>query len=127
MLSRREFPVAQLGGDLNVVKILNESGLPAERVLTDNCYLATALERSSRFAPVMIWSPEVAFVFDRSLAPAMVRQRLRDEGIWYLSLAPTYEFVWARYPFFAVDGQNWQLVNRTEALQAVYFLPPVKQ
>ena len=67
MFSRREYPVAQLGGDLDVVKILNESGLPPERVLTDNCYLATALRRSSRFQPVMIWSPEAAFIFDKSL------------------------------------------------------------
>ncbi len=127
MFSRREYPVAQLGGDLDVVKILNESGLPPERVLTDNCYLATALRRSSRFQPVMIWSPEAAFIFDKSLDATTVRQRLRDDRIWYVSVAPTYEFVWARYPFFAVDGQHWQTVNGTSEFQAVYFLPLVKE
>jgi hypothetical protein len=125
VFSRGEYPDAQLGHLADLAKVLNSTGLPAESVLTDNCYLAMALQRYSRFRPVMIWSPEVSFVLDKSLPPEEVRRRLREERIWYVSIAPSFEYLWAEYPLFGVDGRNWRLVNGTDALQAVYFLPPV--
>lgn len=65
---------------------LQQSDLPATGVLTDNTYLATILQRETRFRPVMIWSPEVKFVFDSNFAMEEIRQRLYSNNIRIVSL-----------------------------------------
>jgi hypothetical protein len=125
VFSTREFPAAQLGNLLDTARILDKSKLPPEGVLTDDCYLAIALQRYSCFRPVMAWSPEVAYVLDKSLDPAEVRRRLREGGICYVSLVQAQESYWNQYPLYAIDRANWLVVNGTVPMQPVYFLPPV--
>jgi hypothetical protein len=54
-----------LGPNLPLTNMLEATDLPAVGVLTDNPYAAVALRRFTRFRPVLIWSPEVAFVFEK--------------------------------------------------------------
>jgi hypothetical protein len=55
------------------------------------------------------------------------RRRLREEGIWHVSLAPTHDSFWSGYPLFAIDGANWLVVKDTAPKQPVYYLPPVEK
>jgi hypothetical protein len=65
---------------------LKMTNLPSTGVLTSNAYLATILQRETRFRPVMVWSPEVNFAFDRSLSALEVKRRLIEKNVRIVAL-----------------------------------------
>jgi hypothetical protein len=115
---------------LQLCEGLQASDYPACGVLTDDSYLATALNRKSRFRPVMVWSPEVAFVFDTEAAPIEIRSRLRKNNILLASLMPgtaNASFL-ASFPFYRNDGPNWSpamAVEGAEGTTILFFFPRV--
>jgi hypothetical protein len=68
-------------GTKELIDGLQTSTIPATGVLTSNAYLATILQRETRFRPVMIWSPEVTFVFDQKHGLQEVAQTLLARNI----------------------------------------------
>jgi hypothetical protein len=66
---------------------LQATSLPATGVLTSNAYFATSLQRETRFRPVMVWSPEVSFVFDPHLSLEEIRSRLIENNIRLISFS----------------------------------------
>ena len=104
--------------------MLEKSNLPSGRVLTDDCYLAVALRKNSRFQPVMAWSPEVAFVVDPELDPVTVRRRLRDRQILFVAPFPENNRYFAKHPFFREDSRNWLPITAPGDRRPIYSLPP---
>lgn len=64
---------------------LQQSDLPSTGVLTDNAFLATILQRETRFRPVMIWSPEAKFVFDSNITMQEIKRQLYINDIRIIS------------------------------------------
>jgi hypothetical protein len=108
---------------LPTAEMLEKTDLPPAGVLTDNLFFAVALQRSKRFHPVSIFSPEVAFVFDKQLDPADVRRRLREKGIWFVSMAPENLDFLQQFPFYHDDQGNWMVVKDDRNVYPIYFLP----
>lgn len=82
---------------------LQASDLKTTGVLTSNPYLGTSLQRTTRFRPVIVWSPEVSFVFDRSLDPKEIEKRLIARNIRFVSLFmidEIYTLSLLKVPFF---------------------------
>jgi hypothetical protein len=73
-------------GTQSLANQLQATSLPSTGVLTSNAYLATILQRDTRFRPVMVWSPEVSFVFDRHLTAQEIQRRLLRKHIGIISL-----------------------------------------
>ncbi|NVN99751.1 MAG: hypothetical protein HXX17_10530 [Geobacteraceae bacterium] len=61
---------------LELAKMLERSDVTATGVLTTDPYLGTNLLRETKFRPVMVWSPDVKFVFDHKLDPREIQRRL---------------------------------------------------
>jgi hypothetical protein len=60
---------------------LQATAIPKTGVLTSNAYLATILQRNTRFRPVMLWSPEVRFLFEPGNNALDVRRQLLEKNI----------------------------------------------
>jgi hypothetical protein len=123
IFSRQSHEYGLMKQSLHTVRLLEESGLPVAGVLTDDCYLAVALSAHSQFRPVMVWSPQMAFVFDPKLDPAAVHRRLREAGIRYASFLPAHEKFWAKYPHFEIEGEPGYVVPGPAPDQPVLILP----
>lgn len=122
----RPDPLDDWGIQKAVATELEASERPACGVLTDSLYLAVVLQRTSRFRPVMIWSPQVAFLFDFDLPPEEVRRRLRQQNIPLVSLTPLTMQLFSGVPFIGQDSSNWSPTGIGEGgPAAVYDLPPV--
>jgi hypothetical protein len=107
---------------LALAKKLETINIPATGVLTDDCYLAVALKRFSRFQPVMVWSPAMAFIFDAQLEPAEIRRRLIENHIALVSVWPespnnTYLL---RSPLYRDDSKNWFMVIAYPNVEAIF-------
>lgn len=103
---------------------LQASSVPATGVLTDDMYLATILRRTTRFRPVMIWSPEVSFIFEDRLGVEDVMHRLLAQGVKVVAIeneSPNTVFM-MRYPFFQ-DYQRWTLLFAVSDRGAMFLLP----
>jgi hypothetical protein len=105
--------------------------LPAgSRVLTENSYIYSDLQRRGLSPPglteaepgaakpasglevVPIWSPQVAFVFDDTLSPEEIRQRLLDHGIRYLIIQNNFngQFLSNHIRFYREGSPTWVLL-----------------
>jgi hypothetical protein len=104
---------------------LNASGALATGLLTDDPYFAILLSRNSRFRPVMIWSPEVAYIFDPSIGMAEILRRLRAQNITLVELddSPNNLFL-SRNRFFSDEVPRWKQVSNIADQLVVYSLPP---
>jgi hypothetical protein len=104
---------------------LNATDFPTTGVLIDSGYLARILQRDTRFRPVLIWSPEVQFVFDAALDPREIRRRLRQKDIRLVALqaGSIHQEFLARFPFYSQDGRNWLPLLIIPESAAVYTLP----
>lgn len=103
---------------------LQETQLPSTGVLTDDMYLATILQRTTRFRPVMIWSPEVSFVFDPQLSTDEIQRRLLGRDVRLVAIendSPNTLFL-MRYPFFQ-EYQRWHLMFSISDRAAMFLLP----
>jgi hypothetical protein len=131
-LATRADPLDSWNMELTVAQGLDNSSLSACRVLIHDSYLAIVLQRrKSRFRPVMIWSPEVAFVFDSSREPLKVRSRLRARDIKLVSVLPgaTDLSFLSGVPFYGDDSKNWLTALVTKGgdqSHILYGLPPVE-
>ncbi len=124
VVSTRSEPLDSYDLQVAIAKKLETSNLPSIGILTDDNSLAIALQRYSRFRPVMIYSPEVAFIFDPQMDAAEARRRLVENGIWLISISPRslnnhYLF---KFPFYR-DYQNWQVVLNAPDREAILLLP----
>jgi hypothetical protein len=129
-LQTRHDPLDAYPLQTEVAEALRNSGYPPCGVLTDNNYVAVALQRRSKFRPVMLWSPEAAFLFQESLAATEVRRRLREKNIMLVSFAPeTANFEFLRtIPFYRDDNAAWEpvvVLEQAQRTEVVAYLPPV--
>jgi hypothetical protein len=126
----RPQPLDDWHAPLQLAETLEKLDHPSCGVLTDCTYVATALQRRSRFRPVMIWSPQVAFVFDRKMKPSEIRDRLREMQIFFVAFVPhTPNGVFVSdFPFYRDDRRNWEPViligGQHNPREALYYLPP---
>jgi hypothetical protein len=118
LLHRRADPLDDQGRVKALAQTLEGSSIPDCRILTDNAYLAVVLRHSdSRFQPVMVWSPEVRFLFDGAAGldagqdpVAEARRELAERRI-FLAMIPTDFVHWrvlGQVPFFRVDEPTWR-------------------
>jgi hypothetical protein len=119
-------------GHLSVMESGLENDLPAvlpagTRILSDNAYVHCLLATAGRpYDVVPIWSPEVAFLFDRSLDPLEQRRRLLARSINVVFLYPNSantQFCIGRSPFYARDRSQWRIVGRFKDLFYICELP----
>jgi hypothetical protein len=109
-------------------------GFSPARVLTDDAVLAVALRRYTHSQPVMIYSPEVAFVFDKRIEPAEACRRLIADGIGFVALnyLSNTNFFLAQFPFYhdamtqGVDD-SWRLVLGVPDFKWIFSLVPVSK
>lgn len=94
-------------------KVLEET-LPAwMRILAENARAHAVLVNAG--APhelVPVWSPEVAFLFDRTLTPWQQRLRLRERGITAVLFYPdsaNTTYLMEASPFYAGDASQWDV------------------
>lgn len=108
-----------------MVDRLEASDLPPTGILTDLPFVAETMKRSSRFRPVMYWSPEVAFVLDRHLEPNEIQRRLISMNVRLVlidAISPNNPFL-ARYDFFR-KRTNWRPLLEIENEAAVFYFEP---
>jgi hypothetical protein len=119
---RRADPLDDQATVKPLVTTLEATSIPDCRILTDNYYLAAVLMNCGcRFQPVMVWSPEVRFLFNeetdldlrggaaRNLV-ATARRELADRRI-FLAMISTDFLHWrvlGRLPFFRADEPTWR-------------------
>lgn len=111
-----------------------ESRLPRElgrvlpkgaRVLTDNPYAHAALLGSGIDA-VLVWSPDVSFLFDARIGALDARRMLAESGIrWVLfyPAVPSSAFL-RRQPFYRDDMQRWKRVCEPSRFSVLLEMPP---
>jgi len=104
-------PIENFPECAEITRAMNASSVSACRILTDDTYLAAMLARTgSRFEPVMVWSPEVAYLFDDELPTAEIDRRLAADGISLTSLFPrvqTWPYL-ARRRWFREGTLRWR-------------------
>ncbi len=89
------------------------SMLPAgSTVLTDNPFVATALAEHSMQA-VPVWSPEVAFLMDESVAPQQARRYLKQLGIRYVVAQNqlNLRYLVNHMRMYQEDTRNWRVIG----------------
>ncbi|MBI2825759.1 MAG: glycosyltransferase family 39 protein [Planctomycetia bacterium] len=119
-----EDPLDWYPGHRAVARALEGTKIPPVGVLTDDCYLATALRRETRFTPVMIWNPQVAFIFDETLDPAEVRRRLCENGVRIVASGGGANALFLhKLPFYRDDSVHWQPLMEMPGTWTVFFLP----
>jgi hypothetical protein len=115
-------PLDGQGSTTALVRALEGSRIAGCRILTDDSYLAVVLlHTGSRFQPIMVWSPEVRFLFDNDgtalergdAVPdreASARRDLAERRI-FLALIPRDSQHWrvlGQMPFFRADEPTWR-------------------
>jgi hypothetical protein len=102
--------------------------LPAgTRLLAENTYAFAALD-GSEFEVVMVWSPEVFFLFDRELDAAEMRRRLRQlnvRAVVYNEDSLSTHYLRRESPLYADAPAGWKVLAAVEGTKTVvYELPP---
>jgi hypothetical protein len=97
------------------------------RILTENAGAHSMVTLAGdEYDLVPVWSPEVAFLFDRSLGIREQRRRLREHRITavlvYTASANTV-FCMLNSPFYAQDFGNWKDVGHFKTLFEVCQVP----
>ncbi len=94
------------------------------RILTESTYVHAALSKTE-FDPVLVWSPEVKFLFDQSVKPIDVRRMLLSHGIRYVLFNPSSVFkeFLQLSPFYRDDRRYWRKMGRTGIVAVLYALP----
>lgn len=98
------------------------------RVLTENAYAHAVLANAGSGADLVpIWSPEVAFLFDRKLSPAEQRRRLREKNITLLLFypgSPNTKFLIEASPFYTEpERARWRLLGQIGGIFAILEIP----
>ena len=110
-LRRRPDPIDTAWHCDALLEALEESGAPGCRLLTDDCYMAVvAQRRKSRFEPLMVWDPAVAFLFAQPTDLDGCREKLAALNV-RLAFIPSRSITWgylASVPFFAADHRSWK-------------------
>ena len=93
------------------------------RILSDNAYAHVVLSGIG-VEVVPIWSPGVRFIFDNSLEPEAIRQRLRSTNIFavlYYPYSINTQYL-NQFKFYAHDRNNWNpVINQSRYV--LYLLP----
>ena len=97
------------------------------RILTENAGAHSMVTRAGdEYDLVPIWSPEVAFLFDRHLGVREQRRRLRERHITavlvYTASANTV-FCMLDSPFYARDYAQWKVLGHFKTLFTVCQVP----
>lgn len=95
-------------------------------VLTDNPYVAAALEGTSIQA-VPIWSPKLRFLLDNSIAPQEMCQRVRQLGIDYVIVENhiNFDYLSKNMRFYAEDSASWKVIAQLPNTVWICELPDV--
>ncbi|MBU0673299.1 MAG: hypothetical protein KJ950_01495 [Proteobacteria bacterium] len=95
-------------GEMELQKSLTPLAHKNIRILTDSAYAHVTLAEIN-IDVVPIWSPEVQFVFDSSVAPEQIRVRLIKLGIngVLLYIDGGNIPVLLQSPFYSQDSRNW--------------------
>jgi hypothetical protein len=94
----------------------------SDRVLTEYPYLHEMLHRKDIEA-VPFWSPEVRFVFDKSLSVDEVTKRLLDAGVTHVAINGEVESeVWFDYPFFKAAPERFPVTFHQRQEPRIYRL-----
>jgi len=100
-----------------LLEALEQSGMPACRLLTDDPYMAVvAQRRQSRFVPLMVWDPAVAFLFADPCDIDACHERLAALNV-RLAFIPARSITWSYLsgvPFFATDHRSWKRLYESE-------------
>ena len=112
----RTDPIEECPDMLEMLMRLEAAPVPACRLLTDSAYVPLALRRAeSRFEAVIVWSPEVAFLFDPRVAAEEAQARLHALGI-RLALIREDSLAWpalAGVPLFVERARGWPTIVGT--------------
>jgi hypothetical protein len=100
-----------------LLEALEQSGMPACRLLPDDPYMAVvAQRRRSPFVPLMVWDPAVAFLFAEPCDLDACRKRLAALNV-RLAFIPSRSINWgylSGVPFFATDHRSWKRLYESE-------------
>lgn len=110
----------------SIVKQCSRYFPPGVGILSSDAYPHAQL-MDSAYPSVMVWSPEVAFLFDFSLDGEEMRRRLIQKGIGAVVYFPPGEHSYSLElsPFFSQDRKNWIAVAPVSSTLVLYALPPV--
>lgn len=116
-LRRRPDPIDTAWHYDALLEALEQSGIPSCRLLTDDAYMAVvAQRRQSRFVPLMVWDPAVAFLFAEPCDLDACRKRLAALNV-RLAFIPARSMTWSYLsgvPFFATDHRSWKRLYESE-------------
>ena len=116
-LRRRPDPIDTAWHCDAMLEALEQSGIPACRLLTDDPYMAVvAQRRRSPFVPLMVWDPAVAFLFAEPCDLDACRKRLAALNV-RLAFIPARSITWgylSDVPFFATDHRSWKRLYESE-------------
>lgn len=116
-LRRRPDPIDTAWHCDALLEALEQSGIPSCRLLTDDAYMAVvAQRRQSRFVPLMVWDPAVAFLFAEPCDLDACRKRLAALNV-RLAFIPARSITWSYLsgvPFFATDHRSWKRLYESE-------------
>jgi hypothetical protein len=116
-LRRRPDPIDTAWHCDAMLEALEQSGLPACRLLTDDPYMAVvAQRRRSPIVPLMVWDPAVAFLFAEPCDLAACRKQLAALNV-RLAFISARSINWgylSGVPFFATDHRSWKRLYECE-------------
>ena len=116
-LRRRPDPIDTAWHCDALLEALEQSGMPACRLLPDDPYMAVvAQRRRSPFVPLMVWDPAVAFLFAEPCDLDACRKRLAALNV-RLAFIPSRSINWgylSGVPFFATDHRSWKRLYESE-------------
>jgi hypothetical protein len=100
---------------------------PGSRLLAENTY-AYATLIGSDYEVVMVWSPEVSFLFDKATDATEARRRLREmnvRAVVYNPVSLSTLYLRDASPLYADAPAGWKVLAALEGTQTVvYELPP---
>jgi len=121
ILTRQHFQYRRVGLRRTVARYFS----PGERILSLDAYSHVRLMDS--FNPsVIVWSPEVAFLFDFSLSPADIRRRLGQlgiNGVVFPSSGDHASF-FESFPFFRDAHDTWIPLEEIKPSATLYRINP---
>lgn len=93
-------------------------------ILTDNPYVAVALEGTSIQA-IPVWSPKLRFLLDNSIPPKEARQRVQQLGIGYVIVENHINLAYLaeNMRFYSQDSAEWKVIAQVPGVVGVYELP----
>jgi len=109
-----------------MVDKLEATDFPNSGVLTDLPFFAGVLQQSSRFRPVVLWSPEVDFIFDQQLEPNEIQKRLLANNIRLIFIddqSTTNRFL-MKYRFFR-ESADWKFLLDSPNEAAFFYFDPI--